>query len=505
MIFKLTRAKSFFVLIYLLPLYFLAGCSTDDGPSEPDTSTSNPQGLTVYKNQTGNPNADALQAHYEDNNVMIDIYGTFDAIGEPSVPKTVTVQKKNNDTIVNLVLDPFTSRIASSFISVNGERAPVVMKFSYPEVGSSPITISLYEYNWTTHTGEVFFTTTLNGETGGVQNVPGTARNNSGSSRNVTKSAGSSLDLITGVASGIVVAEIVSVIGGGWSLIPVVASTATAVAAVAVPVAIGAAIGITAIALSAILNEAGASEIVPSDLPYPNGVPVPNPVPPGEDPTPNLEVNECESVQISFSAFMDQDGTIVIRNISGGASPYSYAVNNTVQQNQIFSNDYPDDTYMISVVDGNGCVRSMLLALSRENPMIGTWKPLTWAGKALGSPVYDYLDDCPDIAIFIDYLYSQTLTFTEDTYSASSEEQYIDLNRHVDTNTCVITSDDADTTYPRETYNANGTYTFSGNILTIYYEGDPNDPEIGQIEFVNAERTQFIVVEDPYGDIYEKQ
>ncbi len=153
----------------------------------------------------------------------------------------------------------------------------------------------------------------------------------------------------------------------GSSLVAVAAgTTASAVAAVAVPVAVVGAIAITALTLSAILNEANASELSPSDLPYPQGVPIPNPVPTDENPTPNLEESECDSGGIGFSAYMDQEGSIGIGNISGGEYPYTYYVNGSAQEERFFINDYPDGTYMVSVKDANGCIGSKLVSLTRE-------------------------------------------------------------------------------------------------------------------------------------------
>ena len=402
------KFSNVFVILFLLS-FVIGSCSKDDGPTGTEPSPIDLSGFTIYKNQTGNPDADALQAHYEDDNHTINFYGNFNNYDEPAITKTLTFQKKNNDTLVNFILDPITSRISSSFVSVNGEKLPVVMKFTYPEEGSGSISISLYEYSWTDHTGALFFSTTITDEIGGATNNTSKTKSYPLSKRNYsnfTKSSESTLNAIAwlagGIGAGIAAAEgaVALKLIGGKSLIAAAAAgtTASAVAAVAVPVAVAAAIGVTLLTLTAIINDADASELVPSDGPYPEGVPVHNPIPEGEDPSPNLEESGCFPNDIGFTAFMDQEGTISLKDISGGEPPYTYFVNSDVQDAPTFGNDYPDGNYMVSVKDANGCMKSIFVPLSREEVSL---KVTHLSGGSLSSPL-ELVNNTPSAMKLVD-------------------------------------------------------------------------------------------------------
>ena len=62
-----------FVILFFIS-FVIGSCSKDDGPAGTEPSSINPSGITIYKNQTGNPDADALQAHYEDDDHIINFY-----------------------------------------------------------------------------------------------------------------------------------------------------------------------------------------------------------------------------------------------------------------------------------------------------------------------------------------------------------------------------------------------------------------------------------------------
>lgn len=357
-----TYSKHFHLFpgLFILLLMFVS-CSTENDP-DPEPSSTNPQGLTLYKNLTGDPNADALQAHYEDDDNVINIYGTFDGMSEPAIPKTMTFQEKNNDTIVNFLFDPMTSRISSSFISVKGEKNPVVIKFSYPEDGANFMVMSFYHYDWINNTGDMFFSTMIN--EGAAQSIPGYSRPYSVKNNSNFKMSSTSNGYVDAVVDAIVVVAVGKAVISAVAAVPAI--TTVAVATVGTAVAVAAAVGIVAITITAITSDANASELIPTDGPYPQGVPVPNPVPTDEDPTPNLQDSNCPSGGIGFSAYMDQEGSIGVGNISGGEFPYTYYVSGSAQEKRFFINDYPDGTYMISVKDANGCISSKLVPLTRE-------------------------------------------------------------------------------------------------------------------------------------------
>jgi hypothetical protein len=65
---------------FLLAVLFISfSCSESDEI----TSSSIEGNLIVYKNQTGDPNADALQAQHVDADGVLNIYGNFDANNNP--------------------------------------------------------------------------------------------------------------------------------------------------------------------------------------------------------------------------------------------------------------------------------------------------------------------------------------------------------------------------------------------------------------------------------------
>jgi len=114
-------------LTFLFALFLFFGFTKNDTTNESPTSN-----LTVYKNQTGDFNADALQAQHIDNNETLNFYVLFDADNNPTAIKTLTYQKTNNDTIVNLIIDSLTNKLASSYTEVNRVKSDIVMKFDYP-------------------------------------------------------------------------------------------------------------------------------------------------------------------------------------------------------------------------------------------------------------------------------------------------------------------------------------------------------------------------------------
>jgi hypothetical protein len=122
------KKLSLFLIAVSTAIFFYSCSKEDTKVNEPVAST-----LTVYKNQTGDANADALQAQNTDSKGTINFYGAFDSENNPSEIRTLTYQKANSDTIVNLIMDPLTNRLASSYFSVKGVKSPVVLKFDYIE------------------------------------------------------------------------------------------------------------------------------------------------------------------------------------------------------------------------------------------------------------------------------------------------------------------------------------------------------------------------------------
>ncbi len=366
-------------LTFLFALFLFFGCSDDDTSS--DNTESN---LIIYKNQTGDNNADALQAQYKDLEGTLNFYGNFDEELNPTTIRTLTYQKSFNDTIVNLIIDPLTNKLASSYTTVNGIKSDVVMKFDYPSDES--LSVSVHEYDWNTMTSDIIYGVNLdrpNGDNAG--------RN----SYNFT----SNWEVVGVIAA---VAEVGFFIEGGLAATftgPIaLALVESAVAlAIANPVsAIGIAIGTVALFVS---SDAFSGELEPSDLPYPEDTEIENPVTTEEDPTPTLEPFECAGVPISFELIMDQDGTIVLTEVNGSEGPYAYAVGEDIRDYPIFPNDYENDFYLACVKDANDCISCRGQNLIRPTAcdedtfeiVITTTSNSATAGVSGGEPPYVYL------------------------------------------------------------------------------------------------------------------
>lgn len=322
---------------------------------EDESSNNVDSNLIVYKNQTGNVNADALQAQYKDSQGVLNFYGNFDEESNPTIIRTLTYQKTNNDTIVNLIIDPLTSRVASSYTSVNGVKSDIVIKFDYPD--NTHMSVSFHQYNWNNNSSEIIYGVNLKTANGISSKLINTKKSA------VLGSSGDGAWKIGALGVGLVVAEVVGTVGGGFTLGLITGVSTVAAAAVAFPLlAVSAAI----IAASVILSDsANASELAPTNLPYPDDTPVVNPVTEEEDPTPNLSPFDCSGTFISFKPVMYQDGTIVIEDISGGVAPYIYLVETEVKNHQIFPNDYEDGGYEVCLKDADGCITCSYSLLER--------------------------------------------------------------------------------------------------------------------------------------------
>lgn len=345
---------------YVIPIIafsqvLLMSCSKEDN-NIADATTSD---FTVYKNQTKDVNADALQAQYKDSQTTLNFYGLFDQDKNPTTIKTLTYQRTNNDTIVNLINDPLTNRLASSYLTVRGVKSPVVMKFDY--IDNSGLNVSFYKYDWGNNTSEIIYSAYL------IYGVVNAGKNsfyyNGSSFSDISYKAG---DVDYGInlgafGVGLVFAEIVGTIGGGFTIIGALSAAGATVAASGTAVAIATGLAIGAAIL--IINDAAAEEIIPTNLPHPTNTPIDNPVSQENNPTPNLEPSGCNGNNITFEASMDAFGSIMFSGIQGGVGPYTFGVGSATQQTEVFPNKYIDGSYLVSVKDANGCVSIKVVPL----------------------------------------------------------------------------------------------------------------------------------------------
>ncbi|SCY57724.1 hypothetical protein [Flavobacterium caeni] len=342
--------------VLFICIFIVSMVSCSDKDEKPIVTTKPSSDFTIYKNQTGSPNADALQARFKNEQLEINIYGLFDSDNNPTQIKTVTYQKANNDTLVNLIIDPAINRISSAFYSVNGVNSPVVLKFDYVEGSPNTFDVSYNEYNWDNHTAEVFYAVR-------VENNAGTANDTFNPFFADRGGIPTFAESVQAVGIGIAVVEGVNLgIAGIGALTQAGAALLAAASAsgLIVPLAVG------TILYVLVPELAGASELPPSDLNYPPNVPPHNPVQPANDPTSNLQTSNCNTANISFVASMDQYGSIAITQVNGGQAPYTYMVGSGFQGGQIFSNNYQNGSYLVGVKDANGCVSVKIVALTRE-------------------------------------------------------------------------------------------------------------------------------------------
>ncbi|MGV9003095.1 hypothetical protein [Flavobacterium sp.] len=350
------KSKILKIIFTFLIFGISISCSKDDDSSnQPENSM-----MTVYKNQTGNLEGNALQAKYKKTDYTFNFYGLFDSNNEPLASKSVTYQKANNDTIVNLILNPVTNKIAAAYTSVNNVKLPVVIKFDYIENSTTEFNISFHQYNWSNNTSELIYSTRVSNNNGIVTENPFQASK-------ITLAGNSFGDYLLGGIVGVGFAEVVSAFGAPTAFSAIgTLSTAAASFVVAVgpiTVLVGAAI----IAYALIPSSVFAADVVPTNEIYPLNTPIVNP---SVNVTPNLNTSSCSETNINFSAGMDSFGNILVSGVSGGQSPYSYLVNSGFQASQVFPNNYADGSYFVSVKDANGCLSTKMIPLTDVPPVL---------------------------------------------------------------------------------------------------------------------------------------
>ena len=367
----------------------LFSCSKSDSPEVIAPS------ITVYKNQSTDVNADALQAQFKDSNCTVNIYGDFDADKTPSKVKTLTYQKANSDTIVNFIVNQLTSRIDAIYYAVNGVKSPVVIKFDYLTNATNSINVSCYNYDWQNNTSVLFYATTVDKTNPSQYGNPFHAnRGINGGFKTDLSSVLTSMLLVDGVSLGL----------GGTSLFcttigaPVLAAVVTS--GIIVPIAIAAIVGFVASAVNA-------SELPPSDQVYPPNTQTTNPVTTTNNPVPHLALSSCTNTNIVFTNTMDDTGAIIFTTINGGQAPYTYMVESGFQQSTVFANNYANGSFLLAVKDANGCVNMKVIPLVRHAislcdditaifPTV-TIGSQTWIKRNLNVCKYRNGDDIPQV------------------------------------------------------------------------------------------------------------
>jgi hypothetical protein len=360
---KLYTIPAHFLSVLLILLSLLSACKKvgpdTASPAESDNKT------TVYKNQTGDPGAEALQVQMVNSKkkFTVNVYGTFDSDNNPIKARSLTFQKIGNDTTVHLQLNDFTNQLETSYLEVRGIKQPWVLKHSYVAGDPNVMRLNVYAYNWAMATGVLKYET-LYRKVGATLTATPVFAANRGQAVTV-----SGVDLLVGVGVGLGVAEsvFIGVYGAGAGLLSI--PVATAVVAVT-----GVAVAVVAVAAAIALvtsSPAGAAEFDPRNEPYPPATPpkhvatLPNPA--------TLPNSPCAGTSLTFKASMDAQGSILVSGITGSVGPYSYAVNSqSFQSGEVFANNYAAGTYFIYVRDGRGCISTQLITFTRPVPLTGS-------------------------------------------------------------------------------------------------------------------------------------
>jgi len=386
------KIVSKFLFLLALGFTLLLSCSKSDNNTDvPVTS-----GITVYKNQSTDVNADALQAQFKDPKFTVNIYGDFDTDKNPKKVKTLTYQKANSDTIVNLIVNQVSSRIDAIYYAVNGVKSPVVIKFDYTDNVTDRFNVSYYNYDWQNNTSTLFYATTVD------KTNPSQYGNPFQANRHIS-GGGFKTDLTSVIAS-VLLIDGVSLGLGGPSLFCTTVGAPVLAAAIAsgilAPIAIGVIVGLVA-------STVNASELIPSDLTYPPNTQTTNPITTTNNPIPHLQTSTCVNTQISFTATMDATGAIIFTTINGGQAPYTYMIESGFQQSTVFAHNYTNGSYLLAVKDANGCVNMKVIPLSRAaaSPCDDTTAPYPtvtigtqiWMQKNLNVCKYRNGDDIPQV------------------------------------------------------------------------------------------------------------
>jgi hypothetical protein len=315
----------FLLIIFSFVIFF--SCSESD---DNDYINDNTSGLTVFKNQTGDPNADALQAQHVDAEGVLNIYGDFDVEGNPTKVKTLTYQKVGNDTIVNLIFDPDSSLLKTAYTTVNGINSNAIIKFDYPNYNT--MSISFYDFDWSNNSSEFIYS--LNAPT----------------PFNTLKNTNDWLWFGASIATAAVLVK------GAFALAAGAAAGAAAVAAAGViypVVAITAALVIA----SQFIGDANSAEPIPQDIPYPEDTPINNPVSDENNPTEEL-VNPCADSELEVIIGVDP-GNLLVAIVNGDSATYNFvwSTGETDQSGVSSSIIAPEEgEYYVLVEDENSCV-----------------------------------------------------------------------------------------------------------------------------------------------------
>lgn len=341
--FKYFRSKNHYLLLIVL-LFAVLSCQKEDPkPAEEEPVLSEEWEISSFHNPTGNITDEAVQVKIINTlqNYTIKIFGTFDTSNNPEKVASVTFQKALNDTVVNFLYNDL-SQLETVYLSVAGVKQPYVIKHTYPPGTTDAASMLVYNYDWTTQTGELIYDALY-------ENIGGEVKG----TLNFFKS--DLLDYIGGIVTGTVLVESgIYAFGGTGGLMGTAAGPFIAAAAGTL-LTVAAVATIVVGALVLISNNASAANIEPGDPVSPLNQPLVNPV---SDPNPYLPPPTCVGSNINANVTMDQFGSVMFSNPQGGSS-FKYSFDNSpFQTGPVFNGPYTPGSYMIMIQNEQGCIRS---------------------------------------------------------------------------------------------------------------------------------------------------
>lgn len=308
-----------------------------------EEETNLPEEDFISTKYTGQTNAeDVILANVFSANAGTHVYyyGSTNAQGDPVNVKSVAFERTGSDTVYNFILDE-SDRIEYMYSIINGVKDSKLHRLTYTDTDS--VYYSVYQYDWNTHVDSLLY-------------IAGLANNNGIFSASTFYGKTSSVDGWM---------PELQAIGGAFNV------AGGALAAVAGGAALGlglsawvAAAGTITIAIAWFGGDANAGVISNAPISGEPGSPssgiIPNPS--GNPTTPS----PCTGVNISFVASMDGVGSILIANPQGGYD-YEYSLNNSpFQESQVFNGPYSPGSFLITVRNGNGCIRSEIRQINNS-------------------------------------------------------------------------------------------------------------------------------------------
>lgn len=345
------------MLVSLMGMFaVMSGCEEDETPDDPDVN--NGVEVTVFTNQTGQPNetANGLQAQVSDSNngSTVDFYGNFDTNGHPNEVSSIRVSRTNSDTVVNYIMNPLTNNFERAVFEVNGQRLNTLVKYDFP-AGDTSMVLSHYNYNWSTGQSELIYSEEyfLNGSDLLYFNP--------------MKTDGTQTDWV-GIAGSIALSA--AIVATGAAIGPGIAAVATAIAGAGTAVTLTTALVVTALAS---MNSQASEELTPQNVPTPTGTPVSNAE--NEDEPEPLPVNPCLNNGVNVTVGIDPGNTLVAIAQGGTYGPYDFywSDGSTGSANTYHSIQVTDPgTYYAIAVDENGCSGSGFATIGLETSDCGT-------------------------------------------------------------------------------------------------------------------------------------